>query len=76
VAHSAFFCSCWRIPTGGRFPPAGGKIIDALTTIAMREGVTIRCNASVGRILIRAGRVVGARLRDGEELTARDVVPP
>jgi phytoene dehydrogenase-like protein len=59
----------WPFPAGGQ-----GKIIDALTTIAAREGVAIRCNASVDCILVRGGRAVGVRLRNGEELLARDVV--
>ncbi len=40
----------------------------------MREGVLIRCNAPVQRILVRGGRVAGVRLLSGEELAARDVV--
>jgi phytoene dehydrogenase-like protein len=59
----------WPFPAGGQ-----GRIIDALTAIASREGVVIRCGASVGRILVRGDRVVGVRLDSGEELVARDVV--
>ena len=59
----------WPFPAGGQ-----GRITDALTTIAMREGVLIRCNAPVQRILVRGGRVAGVRLLSGEELAARDVV--
>jgi phytoene dehydrogenase-like protein len=59
----------WPFPAGGQ-----GRISDALTTIATREGVLVRCNAPVQRALVRGGRVAGVRLRSGEELAARDVV--
>ena len=58
----------WPFPAGGQ-----GRIIDALMSIATREGVQVRCDAPVQRILVRGGRV-GVRLRGGEELAARDVV--
>jgi phytoene dehydrogenase-like protein len=59
----------WPFPAGGQ-----GRIIDALMSIATREGVVVRCEAPVGRVLVREGRVAGVRLRSGEELAARDVV--
>jgi phytoene dehydrogenase-like protein len=59
----------WPFPAGGQ-----GAITDALARIAVREGVLVRCNAPVGRILVRRGHVAGVRLRSGEELAARDVV--
>ena len=59
----------WPFPAGGQ-----GRIIDALMSIATREGVEVRCDAPVQRILVRSGRVAGVRLRSGEELPARDVV--
>ncbi len=59
----------WPFPAGGQ-----GRIIDALTSIATREGVAIRCNASVDRLLVRGGRAAGVRLRHGEEIASRDVV--
>src|SRR6185312_5171304 len=56
--------------------PAGGqqRITDALLAIASREGVMVRCNAHVERVIVRGGRAAGVALRRGEELTARDVV--
>ena len=59
----------WPFPAGGQ-----GRIIDALMAIATREGVLVRCDAPVQRILVRGGRVAGVRLHSGEELAARDVV--
>jgi phytoene dehydrogenase-like protein len=59
----------WPFPAGGQ-----GEITEALLAIARREGVTVRCNAHVEQILIRAGRTAGVRLKNGEEITARDVV--
>ena len=59
----------WPFPAGGQ-----GRITDALMSIATREGVLVRCNAPVQRILARGGRAAGVRLRSGEELAARNVV--
>jgi phytoene dehydrogenase-like protein len=59
----------WPFPAGGQ-----GRIIDALMSIATREGVQVRCDAPVQRVLVRGGRVAGVRLRSGDELAARDVV--
>ncbi len=59
----------WPFPEGGQ-----QRIADALMAIASREGVTVRCNAHVERLLVSSGRTTGVVLRDGEELAARDVV--
>jgi phytoene dehydrogenase-like protein len=59
----------WPYPAGGQ-----GEITSALLGIAAREGVAVRCQAHVERILVRAGRVVGVQLSGGEQLPARDVV--
>jgi phytoene dehydrogenase-like protein len=59
----------WPFPAGGQ-----GRLVDALLSIATREGVQLRCDAPVQRIMVRGGRVVGVALRGGEELAARDVV--
>ena len=59
----------WPFPEGGQ-----GAIVDALVSIAERDGVRVRCDAQVERILTRGGRVTGVRLRGGEELPARDVL--
>lgn len=59
----------WPFPAGGQ-----GAIADALGAIAAREGVRVRCSAHAEAILVSGGRVSGVRLRDGEELPARDVV--
>ena len=59
----------WPFPAGGQ-----GRITEALLSIAGREGVTVRCEAHVERVLVGRGRVAGVALRDGEELPARDVL--
>jgi phytoene dehydrogenase-like protein len=59
----------WPYPAGGQ-----GQITRALLSIAAREGVTVRCQSRVERILVRAGRVVGLEVSGGEQLPARDVV--
>jgi phytoene dehydrogenase-like protein len=65
IAHS----HGWPFPAGGQ-----GRITDALLSIAAREGVTVRCEAHVARVLVRGGRVAGVALTGGEEIPARDVV--
>ena len=65
VAHS----HGWPFPAGGQ-----GRIADALSAIARREGVRVRCSAHVDRILVRGGRVASVALQDGEEIPARDIV--
>lgn len=59
----------WPFPAGGQ-----QRIIDALLAVASREGVMVRCDADVERVVVRAGRTAGVALRGGEELAARDVV--
>jgi phytoene dehydrogenase-like protein len=65
VAHS----HGWPFPAGGQ-----GEVAGALLSIAQREGVTVRCNAHVERVLVGRGRVSGVALLGGEEIPARDVV--
>jgi phytoene dehydrogenase-like protein len=59
----------WPFPAGGQ-----GRLADALVRVAVREGVSIRCDAHVERILVRGSRVAGTILSDGEEIAARNVV--
>jgi phytoene dehydrogenase-like protein len=59
----------WPFPAGGQ-----GEISRALLNIAQREGVVVRCQAHVDRVLIGKGRAAGVVLADGEEIPARDVV--
>lgn len=59
----------WPFPAGGQ-----GRVSDALLAIAEREGVQVRCDAHVERVLVRSGRTTGVALRGGEEVPARDVV--
>jgi phytoene dehydrogenase-like protein len=55
----------WGYVRGGM-----GGITQALAAAARQHGAEIRCNASVGRILVRDGRVTGVALADGTELVA------
>ncbi len=59
----------WPFPAGGQ-----AQIIEALLRIAEREGVRIRCDASVAQIIVRDHRVAGVSLGTGEEIAARAVV--
>lgn len=56
--------------------PIGGiaAIGSAMTQSAQAAGVTIRCNARVGRIVVEDGRVVGVVLTEGEEFRAGRIV--
>ena len=65
LAHS----SGWPFPAGGQ-----AEVITALLRIADREGVRVRCDAHVERILVSGGHAAGVVLRGGEEIGARAVV--
>lgn len=57
----------------GAFYPVGGSgriAVELLRTVADAGGWT-RITADVAEILVRGGRAVGVRLRDGEEISAR-----
>jgi phytoene dehydrogenase-like protein len=55
----------WGIPRGGT-----GGISEAIAAAAREAGAEIRCEAPVGRILVRDGRVGGVALESGEEIRA------
>ena len=59
----------WPFPVGGQ-----AQITEALMRIAEREGVAVRCNASVQRIIARGSRLAGVVLTTGAEIGARAVV--
>jgi len=62
---------------GDGFPvPAGGasSVTDALVHRLEDKGGAVVCDAPVARVLVRAGRAVGARLTDGTDVTARHAV--
>ena len=59
----------WPFPAGGQ-----EQMIGALLRIAGREGISVRCAATVEQIVVRQERVGGVRLAGGEELPARAVV--
>lgn len=59
----------WPLPQGGM-----GELADALVRRAEREGAAIRCSATVRRLAVRGGRVVGVELEDGERIAADAVV--
>jgi phytoene dehydrogenase-like protein len=59
----------WPFPAGGQ-----GSLTGVLVDLALREGVSIRCSSPVREIIVSGSRTTGVRLRDGEELPARDVL--
>ena len=58
----------WGYPRGGM-----GAVADAIRRAGEANGVVVRTDAPVERVLTRSGRVTGVALVDGEEL-ATDVV--
>jgi len=60
----------------GVWYPEGGiyKVIEALEKIAVKNGVTVRVNSPVDRIIVEDGVAVGVRLADGTELRADMVI--
>jgi all-trans-retinol 13,14-reductase len=60
---------------GGYYPKGGGQVIAAhLLDVVRSHGGRVRTRARVEKILIEAGRTVGVRLSDGEELRAPVVI--
>jgi phytoene dehydrogenase-like protein len=59
----------WGFPEGGM-----GAVSDAIAASARERGASIRTGASVERLLVQDGRVLGAVLEGGEELRAPVVV--
>jgi phytoene dehydrogenase-like protein len=59
----------WGFQEGGM-----GAVADAIAAAALEAGAEIRTGARVGRLLTRDGRVSGAVLASGEEITAPLVV--
>ena len=59
----------WPFPRGGM-----QSLADALIQRAQREGVAIRCDATVEQVLVRGGRVAGVRLAGGEQVAAEAVI--
>lgn len=51
-----------------------GAITQAMRKETEARGVTIRCNAPVAQVCVKAGRAVGVVLRDGEEVSAKVVI--
>lgn len=60
----------------GVWYPKGGiyKLIEALVTVAKKNGVTLHTNAPVSRINVEHGNAVGITLENGEEIRADYVV--
>jgi phytoene dehydrogenase-like protein len=59
----------WGIPKGGT-----GGISNAIASAARAQGVEIRLEAPVGRILVREGRAIGVALDSGEEILAGSIL--
>jgi phytoene dehydrogenase-like protein len=57
------------LPKGGM-----GALAAALGKAAQAAGAKIRCDARVQRVLVEGDRAIGVRLRDGDELRARQIV--
>lgn len=53
------------VPEGG-----AGRLIDALVKRLRAHGGELACGAAVSRVIVRGGRAVGVRLRDGSEVSA------
>jgi len=70
----------WLLAMAGQqfgFPvPEGGArgLTDALVRRLATRGGRLECNAGVGEIVVRNGRAVGVRTRDGREFGARRAV--
>jgi phytoene dehydrogenase-like protein len=59
----------WPLVSGGT-----GRLAAALQARALAAGADVRCSATVERLDVRRARVVGVRLRGGEELAADAIV--
>jgi len=59
----------WGFVRGGM-----GAVTQAMADSARSSGATIRLNASVERVLVRAGRARGVVLKGGEEIRAKVIV--
>jgi phytoene dehydrogenase-like protein len=53
------------VPEGG-----AGRLVDALVARLRAHGGELACGTAVSRVLVRGGRAVGVRLRDGSEVSA------
>jgi phytoene dehydrogenase-like protein len=53
------------VPEGG-----AGRLVDALVTRLRAHGGELACGAPVERVIVRGGRAVGVRLRDGSDVSA------
>ncbi len=59
----------WGFVRGGM-----GRVTATMAEAAREEGVEIRCEAEVERVLSRGGAAIGVRLASGEELRARRIL--
>jgi len=64
------------IHTYGVSQPIGGsgKLTESLVRCIESMGGEVRCNAEVAQILTSGGRATGVRMRDGEQILAKDAV--
>jgi phytoene dehydrogenase-like protein len=53
------------VPEGG-----AGRLVDALVARLRAHGGELACDAEVSQVLVRGGRAVGVRLRDGSDVSA------
>jgi phytoene dehydrogenase-like protein len=59
----------WGLPRGGM-----GSVSEALAKAAEEQGVTIRTETPISRVLVDSGQAQGVVLDNGEEIPARTVV--
>ncbi len=53
------------VPEGG-----AGRLVDALVARLRAHGGELACGAEVAQVIVRGGRAVGVRLRDGSDVSA------
>jgi 1-hydroxycarotenoid 3,4-desaturase len=65
-----------HVELSGVWAVRGGmtRLAEALAEVAQARGAVFRYGAEVAALLVRGGRIAGLRLRDGEEVPARQVV--
>ena len=64
----SYYHSAHGIVGGGR------QLVKVLLELLREAGVTLKCRADVGEILVTAGAVSGVRLQSGEEFTAATII--
>ncbi|MEO0801584.1 MAG: NAD(P)/FAD-dependent oxidoreductase [Cyanobacteria bacterium J06642_2] len=75
IAAEMAFMFGERSNVGVDYPIGGsGAIVEALVRGLQRYGGELKLKAHVDRMLVRAGRAIGVRLRNGEDIQAATVI--